>query len=154
MTRRDDHEPRPSAVTATLAGVLGLVLAGVLGYLPLKFFVDYGFAGMDGKVRVVLVIYSAAALVLLVGALATFFRAVAGAVLLLAGGLLAVAAVVGEPVLLYPGYFGAFFAEMFRFAPDDAFVRVGAAVGGPVVFVLAVLPGTFRYLRYRPAGSW
>ncbi|MFD4192381.1 hypothetical protein [Amycolatopsis thermoflava] len=154
MTSRNGHEPRPSGTTAILAGLLGLVLAGLLGYLPLKFFVDYGFAGMDGKVRGVLGVYSAAALVLLAGALTTFFRAVAGAVLLLVGGLLAVAAVICEPVLLYPGYFGDFFAAMFRFAPDDAFVRVGAVVGGPLVFVLAVLPWTFRYLRHRPAGSW
>lgn len=154
MTSRNGHEPRPSGTTAILAGVLGLVLACLLGYLPLKFFVDYGFAGMDGKVRVVLGVYSLAALVLLAGALTTFFRAVTGAILLLLGGLLAVAAVVCEPVLLYPGYFEDFFAAMFRFTPDDAFVRVGAAVGGPIVFVLAVLPWTFRYLRHRPAGSW
>ena len=154
MTSRDGQEPRAGGFTAILAGVVGLVLAGLLGYLPLKFFVDYGFDGMDGKVRGVLAVYSAAALFLLAGALSTFFRAVAGAVLLLAGGLLAVAAVVLEPVLLYPGYFGDFFAAMFRLAPDDAFVRVGAAVGGPLVFVLAVLPWTFRYLRHRPAGSW
>ncbi|OXM73139.1 MULTISPECIES: hypothetical protein [Amycolatopsis] len=154
MTSRNGHEPRPNGTTAILAGVVGLVLAGLLGYLPLKFFVDHGFAGMDGKVRGVLAVYSAAALVLLAGALTTFFRAVAGAVLLLAGGLLAVAAVICEPILLYPGYFGDFFAVMFRFASDDAFVRVGAVVGGPLVFVLAVLPWTFRYLRHRPAGSW
>lgn len=148
------REPRPNGTTAILAGVFGLLLAVLLGYLPLKFFVDYSFDGMDGRVRGVLGIYAAAALVLLAGALVTFFRAVTGAVLLLVGGLLAVAAVVLEPVLLYPGYFGDFFSAMFRFAPDDAFVRVGAAVGGPVVFVLAVLPWTFRYLRHRPAGSW
>ncbi|MDQ0379206.1 hypothetical protein [Amycolatopsis thermophila] len=154
MTSPVGREPRPSGLTAILAGALGLLLAVVLGYLPLKFFVDHGLDGMAVKVSCVLGVYSAAALFLLVGALITFFRAVAGAVSLLVGALLAVAAVVLEPVLLYPGYVGAFFSDMFRFGPDDAFVRVGAAVGGPLVFVLAVLPWTFRYLRHRPAGSW
>jgi hypothetical protein len=144
-------ERRPSGATAILAGLIGLVLAGALGYLPVKVFIDVGINDLPSDSKIVLGLYLGAALLLLIGALVIFFRAVAGAVLLLIGGLVTIAAVVLEPVLLYPGHFGEFFSAMFQFSPDDAFVRVAATIGGPVVFLLCVLPWTYRYLRYRPA---
>ncbi|HVW39923.1 MAG TPA: hypothetical protein VHC18_01105 [Amycolatopsis sp.] len=152
MTRPhgDAAQRRPNGTTAILAGVVGLVLAGVLGYLPASVFIDVGISDLPGKALVMLGLYLGAALLLLLGALVTFFRAVAGAVLLLIGGLAAIGAVLSEPLLLYPSLIGEFFKAMFSFAEDDAFVRVGAAVGGPLVFLLAVLPWTFRYLRYQP----
>jgi hypothetical protein len=143
-------ERRPSGVTAILAGFAGLALAGVLAYLPVTVFIDYGIDDLPNDTKIVLGLYLGAALLLLIGALVTFFRAVAGAVLLLIGALVSIAAVVTEPLLLYPGFFPQFFKAMFQFVPDQAFVRVGAAVGGPVVLVLSALPWTFRYLRYRP----
>lgn len=146
--------PRTAGTTAILAGVLALLLAVLLGYLPLAFYVDHGLHGVDGKLLGVLGAYLGAALVLLAGALCTFVRTVAGAVLVLVGGLFAIGAAVLEPVVLYPGHVGDFLVAVFRFDLDDALVRAGALVGGAVVFVLAVLPGTFRYLRHRPAGSW
>lgn len=144
-------QPRPNGTTAILAGVIGLLLAGVLGYLPSKVFVDIGISDLPGKALIMLGLYLGAALLLLLGALVTFFRAVAGAVLLLLGGLATVGAVLSEPLLFYPSLIGEFFKAMFQFAEDDAFVRVGAAVGGPLVFLLSALPWTFRYLRYRPS---
>lgn len=141
---------RPSGVTAILDGLAALALAGALGYLPVNVFIDYGIEDLPQDTKVVLGVYLGAGLLLLIGALITFFRAVAGAVLLLIGALAAIAAVVIEPLLLYPGYFTQFFAAMFQFVPDDAFVRVAATVGGPVVLVLSSLPWTYRYLRYRP----
>jgi hypothetical protein len=142
---------RPNGATAVLAGLVGVALAGALGYLPIRVFIDFGIGDLPVQTKIVLGLYLGAALLLLMGALVTFFRAVTGAVLLLIGGLVAAGAVVTEPLLLYPGYFGEFFKSMFQFGPDNAFVRVAAAVGGPLVFVLSVLPSTFRYLRYRPA---
>jgi hypothetical protein len=143
-------ERRPSGVTAILDGFAALALAGALGYLPVTVFIDYGIDDLPRDTKIVLAVYLGAALILLIGALITFFRAVAGAVLLLIGALAAIAAVVTEPLLLYPGYFTQFFKAMFQFVPDDAFVRVAATVGGPVVLILSSLPPTFRYLRYRP----
>lgn len=122
----------------------------MLGYLPVKEYIDYGLNDQPVRTLVVLGLYFGAAALLLLGSLLTFFRAVAGAVLLLIGGLVATAAVVAEPTLIHPGLFVAFFRAVFEFIPDDAFVRVAATVGGPVVFVLAALPATFRYLRHRP----
>lgn len=141
---------RPSGVTAILGGFAALGLAGALGYLPVAVFIDYGIDDLPPDTKIVLGVYLGAALILLIGALITFFRAVAGAVLLILGALAAIGAVVTEPLLLYPGYFTQFFKAMFQFVPDDAFVRVAATAGGPVVLVLASLPRTFRYLRYRP----
>lgn len=144
-------QPPPNGTTAILAGLVGLVLAGVLGYLPVNVFIDVGISDVPGKAQIVLGSYFGAALLLLLGALLTFLRVLAGAVLLLLGGLAAIGAVLCEPLLLYPSLIGEFFKTMFSFAEQDAFVRVGAAVGGPLVLVLSVLPRTFRYLRYRPA---
>ncbi|WP_236789302.1 hypothetical protein [Amycolatopsis sp. GM8] len=141
---------RPSGVTAILAGLAALALAAALGYLPVKVFIDYGIDDLPRDTKIVLGLYLVAALFLVIGALVAFLRAVTGAVLLLIGALTTIGAVVTEPVLLYPGFFTQFFTAIFRFEPDDAFVRVAATVGGPVVLVLSALPGTFRYLRYQP----
>jgi hypothetical protein len=141
---------RPTGATAILAGLVGLGLAGVLGYLPATMFIEFGISDLPGRWPIVLGIYLGAALLLLIGALVTFFRALAGAILLLIGGLVAVAAVLLEPVLLYPAYFAEFFKAMFQLTPDYAFVRVSGAIGGPLVILLASLPWTFRFLRYRP----
>ncbi|TNC29600.1 hypothetical protein [Amycolatopsis alkalitolerans] len=157
MTNPYGHPPgpgavgrRPSGVTAILGGLIALVLAGVLGYLPVKVFIDYGIDDLPRNTKIVLGLYLGAGALLLAGALVTFFRTVTGAVLLLLGALATIGAVVTEPLLLYPGYFTQFFAAVFQFAPDQAFVRVAATVGGPVLLVLASLPRTFRYLRHRP----
>ncbi|NKQ56639.1 hypothetical protein HFP15_27560 [Amycolatopsis sp. K13G38] len=130
--------------------MLGLALAGALGYLPVRVFIDVGITDLPGKALLMLGLYLGAALLLLIGALVTLLRIVTGAVVLSLGGLAAVGAVLAEPLLFYPHLIGEFFKAMFSFAETDAFVRVSAAVGGPLVFVLSVLPATFRYLRYRP----
>jgi hypothetical protein len=147
-------EKRPNGATAILAGLLGLGLAGVLGYLPVRYFIDmpsgFGLSDLPGKLLTVLALYSAAGIFLLIGALITFFRASAGAVLLLIGALLAIASVLLEPALLYQNDYANYFQAIYEFRLRAAFVRVGGLIGGPLVFVLAVLPPTFRYLRYRP----
>ncbi|HVV10993.1 hypothetical protein [Amycolatopsis sp.] len=148
---RPAAERRPTGATAILAGLAGLALAGALGYFPVKTFIDFGIDDLPGDAKIVFGLYLGAALLLLIGALVTFFRAVAGAVLLLIGGLAAIGAVVAEPLLLYPGQFSQFFRAVARFELDDAWVRVVAAAGGFVVVVLSLLPATFRYLRHRPA---
>jgi hypothetical protein len=141
---------KPNGATAIIAGILALPVAGMLGALPVQQFIDNGVDSAPPRVLVVLGLYLGAALLLVWGALVMFFRSVFGAILVLLGSLAAIAAVVLEPALLYPEAFTEFFKEMFRLVPNLAFTRVAAAVGGPLVFVLAVLPSTFRYLRHRP----
>lgn len=144
---------RPSGVTAVLAGLLGLALCGTLGYLPVKEFIAYGIADLPEKANIVLGLYLGAALLLLIGALLTLFRVLAGAVLLMLGALVSVAAVLTEALLLAYGLFAEFFRYVFQFQVDDAFVRVAGIAGGPLVFVLAAVPPTFRYLRYEASRS-
>ncbi|HKS44657.1 MAG TPA: hypothetical protein VJT49_05990 [Amycolatopsis sp.] len=151
--RRDGQPvgPRtPSGVTAVLGGLVALALAGVLGYLPITDFVDYGISDLPDHTKISDALYFGAAILLLLGALMTFLRLLAGSVLLLAGGLATIAAVVAEPLLIHPYAFVEFFDRVFRFVPNAAFVRIGGIVGGPLVVLLAAQPSTFRYLRYRP----
>ncbi|WAL66666.1 hypothetical protein ORV05_02280 [Amycolatopsis cynarae] len=144
---------RPSGVSAILAGLLGLALCGTLGYLPVKEFIAFGIADLPEKANIVLGLYLGASLLLLIGALLTFFRVLAGAVLLMLGALVSIAAVLTEAMLLAPDQLAEFFRYVFRFQMDDAFVRVAGIAGGPLVFVLAALPPTFRYLRYAAVQS-
>lgn len=144
-----DIERAPSGATAVLAALVGLALAGILGYLPVTQFIYFGISDRPDRTLIVLGLYLGAALLLLLGSLVTFFRVLAGGILLLIGALVAVAAVVAEATLIQPGRLIDFFGAMFQFVPDDAFVRVAATVGGPLVFLLAALPSTFRYLGDR-----
>ncbi|GLY64398.1 hypothetical protein [Amycolatopsis taiwanensis] len=142
---------RPNGATAIIAGIAALAVGGMLGALPVQRFIVSGVEMAPARLLVVLGLYLGGALLLVWGALMTFFRSVAGAILLLLGALVAIAAVVLEPILLYPGMFAEFFQAVFQLAPELAFARIAGAVGGPLVFLLAVLPSTFRYLRYRPS---
>lgn len=144
-------ERTPSGATAILAALVGLALAGILGYLPVTQFIYFGIVDQPDRTLIVLGLYLGAALLLLLGALVTFFRVLAGGILLLIGALVAVVSVLAESTLVQPGRFTDFFRVMFQFIPDDAFVRVAATVGGPLVFLLAALPSTVRYLRDRPS---
>ncbi|WP_158888625.1 hypothetical protein [Amycolatopsis anabasis] len=147
---------RPNGATAIIAGILALGLAFVLGYLPVRYFIDmpsgFGLGDLPGELLTMLGLYLAAAIFLLIGALVTFLRALTGAVLLLIGALLTLAAVLLEPALMYHGDFGTYFQLVFEFELDDAsFVRAAGLVFGPITFFLTVLPPTFRYLRFQPS---
>jgi hypothetical protein len=143
---------RPSGVTAVLAGLLGLPAAVAAGYVPVKIFLDmpaeFSLGALPGWVLADLAGYLVAGLVLLVGSLAPLFRATAGAVLLGLGALLAVGALLTEPlsVGVPPGRFA---DAMFTHGGLAMADRVGLAALAVLVLVLAFLPPTFRYLRYR-----
>lgn len=143
---------RPSGITAIPAGSAGFLLTPFLGYLPVKEFIHNGL-DIPTHLQIVLGLYLFAGVVLLIGAIVTFFRAVTGGVLLLIGAVATIAAVLSEPLLLHAGGFAQFFRSAFSFGVDDAFVRVAATIGGPVVLVLAAMPATFRYLKYPAYGS-
>lgn len=143
---------RPSGVTAVLAGLLGLAAAVAAGYVPVRIFLDmpaeFSLGALPGWVLVDLAAYLGAGLVLLLGALATLFRATAGAILLGLGALLAIGALLTEPLSV--GVPPARFADAVFTHGGFAMVdRVGLAALAVLVLVLAFLPPTFRYLRYR-----
>jgi hypothetical protein len=142
----------PSGVTAILAGVLGLPAAAAAGYVPVRIFLDmpaeFSLGALPGWVLVDLAGFLVAGLVLLLGALATLFRATAGAVLLGIGALLAIGALLTEPLSVEVPL-ARFVDAMFTHGGFAMVDRVGLAGLAVLVFVLAFLPPTFRYLRYR-----
>lgn len=151
-----DEPPRPrgpNGVTALTAAVLGLLLTFPLVYVPSEQFIaipsGFSVGLLPIGVLAELGLYSGAGLVMLVGGLVTLFRGVAGAVLLIVGSALAVAAVVAEPVLGYSDGYRAFFDYLTSFRDLPGTARAVGLCGALLVFVLAVLPGTFRYLRHR-----
>ncbi len=156
---RSHSSTRPSGVTAVLAGLLGLVAAVAAGYVPVKIYLDmpaeFSLGALPVWVLIDLAGYLGAGLVLLLGALVTFFRATAGAVLLGAGALLAIGALLTEPFSV--GVPLARFADaMFTHGGFAMVDRVGLAALAVLVPVLAFLPPTLRYLRYRTPtlGMW
>ncbi|WP_290062629.1 hypothetical protein [Amycolatopsis solani] len=137
-----------------LASLLGIPAAVAAGYVPVKIFLDmpaeFSLGALPGLVLVDFAGYLVAGLVLLLGSLATLFRATAGAVLLGVGALLAIGALLMEPVSM--GVPLARFADaMFTRGGLAMLDRVGLATLSVLVLVLAFLPPTFRYLRYRAA---
>ncbi|SFB59867.1 hypothetical protein SAMN05216266_12481 [Amycolatopsis marina] len=144
----------PNGATAIIAGLLGLALCGLVGYLPVYTFIEIpsgiSIGDLPGEALTVLGLYLAAAILLLIGAVVTLFRSVVGAVLLIIGATLALTSVLLEPALLYRSEYGMFFEMTFQFESDTAFSRVGAIVLAPIVLLLAALPPTFRYLKHKP----
>jgi hypothetical protein len=120
--------------------------------VPIRIFLDmpaeFSLGALPGWVLVDLAGFLVAGLVLLLGSLATLFRATAGAVLLGLGGLLAIGALLTEPLSM--GVPLSRFADaMFTHGGFAMVDRVGLAALAVLVLVLAFLPPTFRYLRYR-----
>lgn len=145
--------PRPSGATAVIAATVGLVLSGLTGYVPIDTFIDipsgYSLGDLPGGLLIGLGLYLVAALLLLIGALATFFRSFAGGVLLLIGALLTVGAILGEPLLVPYGQYGTYFKYLFSFTNFGSIAGASALVLAPLLFVVAVIPPTVKYLRYR-----
>lgn len=144
----------PNGATAIIAALLGLALCGMVGYLPVYTFIDIpsgvSIGDLPGEALTVIGMYFGAAIVLLLGAMVTLFRSVAGAILLIIGALLALASALLEPALLFRSEYGVYFELVFQFEFDAAIARAAAIALSPVVLVLAAVPPTFRYLRHKP----
>ncbi|MBN6034608.1 hypothetical protein [Amycolatopsis sp. 195334CR] len=145
---------RPNGATAIIAAVLGLVLAGTAGYLTVaELFIDmppaFGLSDLPGGVLTYYGMLTACAVFALIGALITFFRATAGAILLLIGSLLGAVAVFIEPTL-WDRLYGRHYSLVFEFGQSEAILRVMIMVLAPLTLILAVLPTTFRYLGHKP----
>ncbi|SDX78203.1 hypothetical protein SAMN05421504_103827 [Amycolatopsis xylanica] len=144
---------RPSGATAILAGLLGLLVAGAIAYLPIRVFISlpsgFSIGDLDTRALIYIGVALTAAFCLLLGSLMTFFRAFAGAIVLIVGSLLAIAAILLEATLYLS--FGEYFSAVFSFSLTEDIVRAAAVIGAPLVLLLAVLPPTFKYLRFRPS---
>ncbi|WP_020664895.1 hypothetical protein [Amycolatopsis benzoatilytica] len=149
-------EPRPdgpNGTTAIAAGLLGLVAAAVSGYLPVTLFIGipsgFSLGDLSPWTLVDLAAYLIASLVLLIGAVSTFLRTTAGALLLIAGGLFALGALLLEPALAGSPAYVEYFRTLFRFENFAAVDRVALLGSAVLVLILAGLPRTFGYLRHR-----
>jgi hypothetical protein len=149
-------QARPTGATAIMAALFGLIGAIAAGYIPIYFFIalpsGFSIGDLPGLVLTTLGLYLVAALFLLIGALATFFRSVAGAGLLVLGSLLVIAAILVEPLAFHAPY-GLYFRIQFEFETFVAIVRVIMFAFVPFTLIFAILPPTLKYLRYRPAAA-
>lgn len=143
----------PSGVTALTAAVLGFLVAGPAVYIPSEEFISipsgFSIGMLPVDMLVGLGLYASAGILLLIGSLVTLFRGVAGAGLLLVGSAAVVVAVAAEPALGYQGGYHEYLDYLTGFRDLQATARVVDLGGALLVFGLAVLPATFRYLRHR-----
>jgi hypothetical protein len=144
---------RPSGFTAILAAFFGLGLTGLAGYVPIHSFISipsgYSLGDLTSGALTVLGVYLMAALLLLIGALATFFRSFGGGILLLIGTLLALAAFFLEPLLNLHGQYVPYFKYFLAFGSTDAILGAALVALSVLLLLLMMIPATFRYLRYR-----
>lgn len=150
---------RPNPVTAILAAVFGLLLAVGGGLIVVNVIVQLNDAGLSigdlpGNALTSIGLFLGAALFALLGALITFFRSAAGAILLLLGAVVGIAA-----FLLYPALakmkFGMFMSMVFDFNNAASFGMAAVLAFSPLTLVFAALPPTFRHLRHRaPAAGF
>ncbi|MEC3981886.1 hypothetical protein [Amycolatopsis sp. H20-H5] len=140
-------------MTAVLAALLGFVVALAAGHVPVNLFIDipsgFSLGDLPASNLVDLAIFLGAALFLLIGAVATLFRSLVGAILLVLGSLLAIAGILIESTVAYGLPFGSYFETVFAVKTFAAVDRAIVVVAAPLVLVLAALPVTFRHLRYR-----
>lgn len=152
MTGPPGYPRVPGGLSAHAAGVLGFLLAFSVGYVPSELFIaipsGFSLDLLPAGVLADLGIYFGASIFLLIGAIVVFFRSVVGAVLLLTGALAAFVAIAAEPALVQGGY-GSYLDYVTSFRDLPAVARAVDVAGSLVVFVLAALPATFRYLRHR-----
>ncbi|RZQ63530.1 hypothetical protein [Amycolatopsis suaedae] len=148
------QQSRPGGGTAITAAIFGLFAAIASAYIPIRAFIvlpsGAGIGDLPGEVLTVLALYLGAALLLLIGALVTFFRAVFGAILLILGSVLTLTSIMLEPALFPMSRFDRYFEAIFTFDSEPAIWHFAALVLGVLTLLFAILPPTFKYLTYKP----
>ncbi|MPZ83685.1 MAG: hypothetical protein GEV28_26150 [Actinophytocola sp.] len=158
--------PRGNPAPAVIAGVLGLGVAGTLGYQCVDLLMDIpdGFS-LPGRWTAMIVAHLVVVAIALLGAVLVFARRIAGAFLLLAAALLTVLVVLVDPVLANgiavtmlgaapdisaTGEVGAYYELLVEFGNEQAVLRFLAACVALVLLVIAALPPVLNYLRRAP----
>ncbi|HEY0449464.1 hypothetical protein [Actinophytocola sp.] len=157
--------PQPSGnpALAIIAAILGLAVAGTLGYQCVHLLINIpaGFS-LPGGWSAMVVFHFAVVAIALLGAVLVFARQVAGAFVLLAAAMLTVVVVVLDPVLADQVAFtmagalpdvsatsdvGAYYELLFEFGNEQAVLRFLALCAAAVLLVVAALPPSLNYLR-------
>jgi hypothetical protein len=159
------QQPSGSPGLSVMAGILGIALAGCLGYATIDMLGDIpDGADLPGGYTALFVLHFLVAGLGLLGAILVFARQVAGAFVLLGTGLLAVVAIVVDPLmadglfffLLDPteppsfaatGEFAAYWEAMLEFGDVRAILFAASLVLGVIVLIIAALPPSLNYLR-------
>lgn len=163
------QQPSGSPVLSVMAGILGIALAGCLGYATIDLIGEIP-DGVDapGGYTAMFVLHFLVAGLGLLGAILVFARQVAGAFVLLAAGLLAVVAIVVDPLMAEAlwvfllgdmpgapptGEFAAYWEAMFEFGNEQAVLFFASLVLGAILLVIAALPPSLNYLRGSSQGQ-
>ena len=157
------QQPSGSPALSVIAGILGIGIAGSLGYATIDLIgqIPDGAEIPGGYTAMFVLNFLVAALGLL-GAILVFARQVAGAFVLLGTGLLAVVAIVVNP-LMAEGLFAlllgdlpsltatdeysAYWEAMFEFGNEQAVLFFVSLCLGAILLVIAALPPSLNYLR-------
>lgn len=163
------QQPSGSPGLSVTAGILGIALAGCLGYATIDLLGELpdGVEPPSGYTAMFVLHFLVVGLGLL-GAILVFARQVAGAFVLLGTGLLAVVAIVVDPLMAESlwvfllgdlpsgeptGDYSAYWETMFEFGNEQAVLFFVSLVLGAVVMVLAALPPSLNYLRGSSRGA-
>lgn len=163
QTPGHQQPPRGNPVPAVVAGIVGLGVAGTLGYQCVDLLVNIpdGFS-LPGRWMAMVVAHLVVVAIALLGAVLVFARRIAGAFLLLAAGVLTVLVVLVDPVLANEiavtmlgtapdisatGDVGAYYELLVEFGNAQAVLRFVAACLALVLLVVAALPPVLNYLR-------
>ncbi len=157
------QQPPGSPTLSVIAGILGIGLAGCLGYATIDLLgqIPDG-ADLPGGLTAMIILHFLVTGLGLLGAILVFARQVAGAFVLLGTGLLAVVAIVADPLMVEhlwvlllgdmpgappSGEYAAYWETMFEFGNEQAVLFFVSLVLGAIVMVLAALPPSLNYLR-------
>ncbi|TDQ04215.1 hypothetical protein [Labedaea rhizosphaerae] len=144
--------------TAIIAGILGIAVAALLAIPAFKMLGDAP-DNTPTELTIMVVLLLAAAAVCLVGSIVTFVRKVAGAFVLLIGAIVAIAAILLQPVLIgsamkdagapdeaIPGM-GDFLEAIFKFNTFEDSCLAIALILAPILLIFSVIPPTLNWLR-------
>jgi hypothetical protein len=159
------QQPSGSAGLPVTAGILGIILAGCLGYATIDMLGEIPDGGeMPGGYTALFVLHFLVAGLGVLGAILVFARQVAGAFVLLGTGLLAVVAIVADPLMAESlwvfllgdlptsppsatGDYALYWETMFEFGNEQAVLFAVSLVLGAILLVIAALPPSLNYLR-------
>jgi hypothetical protein len=146
--------------TAIIAALLALAVTAFQIIFLVKTFSDgFSLSGIPAELLIALGTTAVGGLLSLLGAMFTFARKVAGAILVIIGALVSVVGVFLYPLMvssLAGGRtidFGAYLGSLFKFGGAEQTVFALTLVCGPLAFIFAIIPPTLRHLRGGGADS-
>lgn len=148
------QQPVPSGrgtnpFTAILASLLALAVAGFEIIVLVRYFDVINFSNLGDQpveILVVLGLQAAAALFLVLGAMFTFGRKMAGTVLIVIGSIVALAGFFVYPVL-FKIDLGQYLDAVFQFGGSQQTFLALTLIVSPLALLMSVLPPTLNHLR-------